>query len=119
MSAIDTAMLSAMRTAIGELLPDTCTILTAGSYTPDGQGGGSTNYGTSATIAFRLDVIQGHEQAAGGAMQPFTSYKGSLPYDTSITNNDLLVHNSVTYAVTNVNTNQSWIAVKRVDLEKT
>jgi hypothetical protein len=114
---MDTTMLAAMREAIGELLPDTCTILSV-TDSPDGMGGVTHTWGTASTSDFRLDVISGREQIAGGGAQSFTSYKGSLPYDTVITETNRIVHNGVTYAITNVNNNQSWVAVRRVDLEK-
>ena len=117
MTAIDSTMLTAMRDAIGELLPDTCQVVTI-TLSPDGQGGQTESRATASAVPFRLDVLTGREQIAGGALQPFTAYKGSLPYDTSIVTGSELLHGGVTYAVTAVNTNQSWIAVKRVDLEK-
>lgn len=117
MVAIDTAMLAAMRAAIGELLPDTANVITI-TRTPDGEGGQVETRGTSSAYAFRLDVTNGREMVSGGALQPFTSYKGSLPYDVTVTPGNSILHNSVNYAVTAVNTNQSWQAVCRVDLEK-
>ena len=106
-----------MRESIGQLLPDTATIVTI-TQSPDGQGGQTDTRSTSSAYAFRLDMESGSEMTSGGALLPFTKYKGSLPYDTVVTNGSELVHNSVTYTVTSVNANQSWIAVKRVDLEK-
>lgn len=118
MTAIDSTMLAAMREAIEQLLPDTCDVLYL-TRTSDGMGGMTETWGTtSSNVAFRLDVKQGMEQVAGGGLKPFTSYKGSLPYDTSITTTDRILHDGVTYAVTGVNTNQSWQAVMRVDLER-
>jgi len=117
MSAIDSTMLAAMRESIAQLLPDTAQVITI-TQTPDGQGGHTESRATAAAVAFRLDVLTGREQISGGALQPFTAYKGSLPYDTTITTANQLLHNGVNYAVTGVNTNQSWIAVRRVDLEK-
>lgn len=120
MSAIDTAMLAAMRSAISsELLPDTCHVLSV-TKTPDGQGGQTTTWGTaSANVACRVDVQQGRELISGGGLQPFSSVMLSLPYDTTITEANRVLHGGVTYAVVAPpNTDQSWIAVKRVMLEK-
>jgi hypothetical protein len=117
MTAIDTAMLAAMRAAIAELLPDTAAIITI-TNTPDGEGGQTVTRGTASTVAFRLDMTSGREQVSGGAVQPFTAYKGSLPYDAAITTANQILHNGTYYAVTSVNTGQSWQAVCRVDLEK-
>jgi hypothetical protein len=114
---IDTAMLAAMREAIGELLPDSAQIITI-TLTPNGMGGNTETRGTASAVDFRLDVVTGSEVLAGGGLQPFTKYKGSLPYDTVITTAQQILHNGYTYAVTAVNTDQSWIAVRRVDLER-
>ena len=119
MSAIDTAMLAAMRSAISELLPDTCNIVTI-TKTADGQGGWTESKGTSGTaIACRLDVHTGREMLTGGAVQPYIKTVLSLPYDTTITEVNRVEHGGITYAViAPSNSDQSWIAVKRVELEK-
>ena len=117
MAAIDTAMLAAMRAAIAELLPDTAQIITI-TNTPDGFGGQTETRGTALAVAFRLDMTSGREQVSGGGLQPFTAFKGSLPYDTTVTTANQLLHNGVTYAITAVNNDASWKAVVRVDLEK-
>ncbi len=117
MSAIDTAMLTAMRESIATLLPDTAQVITI-THTPDGMGGQTDTRATSSAFAFRLDVMQTTEQIEGGALQPYTSYKGSMPYDTSIEAANELLHTGVPYTIKPSNVNQSWIAVKRVDLEK-
>jgi hypothetical protein len=114
------ADLSYMRDSTELLMPDTCNIITI-TNTPDGAGGQTQTRGTSSAVAFRLDVISKMgtgESVSAGAVQAFMSYKGSLPYDTTVTTDNQILHNGVFYAVTLVNTNQSWIAVKRVDLEK-
>ena len=118
MAAITPEMLREMRAIIeDELLPDTAQIITI-TQVPNGQGGFTESRGTSSAYPFRLDITQGYERVSGGALQSFTSYKGSLPYDTIIAATQQLLHNGVTYAVTGGNVNQSWIAVRRVDLEK-
>jgi hypothetical protein len=110
-------MLAAMRSAIAELLPDTCSIINI-TRAPDGYGGQTETRGTVSSVAFRLDVTSGKEQVSGGAMTAFASYKGSLPYDTTVSEANQILHNGIYYAVTAVNNNQSWNAVKRVDLER-
>jgi len=119
MPGLSNAELTAMRDVIeDELLPDTCDILSV-TKTPDGQGGVTETWGTAyAGVAFRLDMKQGREMVSGGALQPFTEYVGSLPYDATVTNANRILHSGTTYAVTSVNNGQSWIAVTRVMLEK-
>lgn len=117
MSAIDSTMLTAMRAAIAELLPDTCNILSV-TQVADGQGGVTETWGTASNnIACRLDVVNKREQVAGGAVQQFTGYVLSCPYDTTISAANRVEVSSVTYAVTGLNDGQSWKAVKRVMLE--
>lgn len=115
---IDTAMFAAMRDAISTLLPDTANICSI-TNTPDGEGGVTQTRGTTGTaIACRLDVIQGREQLSGGAIQPYTSYMLSLPYDATVAPANIIEHSSVDYAVKSVNRGQSWKAVVRVELER-
>jgi hypothetical protein len=109
-------MLRAMREAIAELLPDTCYILTP-TDTPDGMGGVTTSYGTSAAIACRLDDKASPMQVTGGAIQIYAGMMFSLPYDTVIYTTDNILHNGIQYAVTGINDDISWQAVKRVAVE--
>lgn len=109
--------LTYMRDAIEQLLPDTCTIQSV-TTTPDGFGGVTETLTTTASnVACRLDMTSGREPAIGGAVQQFTSYMLSLPYNTTIAATDRVVINSVSYAVTSINEGISWQAVKRVTLE--
>lgn len=122
MSALDTAMLTAMRAAIAELLPDTCSVITL-TRTADGMGGHVDTRATATAINCRLDVVTGREQIgreqiAGGGLQPFTSYMLSLPYDATVVTQNEILHNGNNYAVKSVNQSQSWKAVVRVELEK-
>lgn len=115
---VDTSMLAAMRSAIAELLPDTCNILSLTS-TPDGAGGQSESWGTSTTASCRLDVKEMRDTVSGGAVQSFVKTMLSVPYDTSITELNRVEHGGITYAVVAPpNSDQSWIAVKRVELER-
>lgn len=119
---IDTAMLAAMREAISDLLPDTCDILTV-TRTADGYGGMTESIGTaSAGVSCRLDAQlyagMTDEMVKAERLLPYNRYMLSLPYDTTITTDNRVLHNSITYAVTGVNVSQSWNAVKRVSVEK-
>ena len=109
--------LSGMREVINQLLPQTCNILSP-TYNPNGQGGGTTTWGTaSASVACRLDVITGMEQVTRGALQPYTRSVLSMPYDTTVDETYRIELGSNTYAVKSVNTDQGWIAVRRCELE--
>lgn len=118
MSALSPAELSAIRDAIeDELLPDTCTILSV-TEVNNGMGGITETWGTASTnVACRLDMKQGREQVIGDGLKPYTMYMLSLPYDTVISSNNRILHNGITFAVIAPNNSQSWIGVKRVDLE--
>jgi hypothetical protein len=54
----------------------------------------------------------------GGAIQPYVTYKLSLPYDTTVAASNIIEHSSVDYAVKSINLGQSWKAVVRVELER-
>jgi hypothetical protein len=115
---IDTPMLTAMRTAINRLLPDTCNLLTV-TRSVDAGGGFVESWGTaSANVACRLDKMSGSEQLAGGALLPFTGWMLSLPYDTTITEAYRVEHGGYTYAVESVNNDSSWQAVKRAQVKR-
>jgi hypothetical protein len=119
MSGLDSAMLASMREAIEDLLPDVATILSV-TNVADGQGGQTATWGTAcANVRFRLDMESGSEPISGGGVSvPFTRYKGSLPYDTTVVSGNRILHSGLTYAITSVNVSQSWKAVIRLDLEK-
>lgn len=116
---LTTAELAGMRDTIELLLPDTCSILSV-SETPDGEGGVSSSWSAVATaIPCRLDVKMGREITTGGAVQPYIKTMLSMPYDQAITETQRVEHGGLTYAVVAPpNTDQSWIAVKRVELER-
>lgn len=114
---LTTAELAFMRESIGELLPDTCYILSETS-TPNGQGGITQTWATAGTSDCRVDVKQVREQLTGGGVQYYTQTMLSLPYNTTITAANRVSHGGNTYAVvTPPNSDQSWMAVKRVVLE--
>jgi len=116
---LTTAELGIMRSTIELLLPDTCNIISI-TNTADGEGGVTESLGTVGTsIPCRLDVKMGSEQITGGAIQPYIKTMLSLPYNQTITEAQRVEHGGLTYSVVAPpNTDQSWIAVKRVELER-
>lgn len=111
------AELQYMRESIEQLMPDTCTIINPVN-TPNDEGGLIQTWGTvAANVPCRLDMKSSSEPAIGGAVQIFTGYMLSIPYDQTIDEVDNVVINSIQYAVTSINSEQSWRAVKRVTLE--
>lgn len=116
---LDTTMLAAMREAIGQMLPDTCTILSV-TYTPDGMGGQTEAWGTvSTSVPCRVDLMTNamNEMVKGAAVNAYPQYMLSVPYDTTIAVENRILHNGITYAVVKINTSQSWKAVGRAVLE--
>jgi hypothetical protein len=117
MAILTAEELAAMRGDIELLMPDTCTINQINN-TADGAGGftkGTVNLGTSIC---RLDVIQGREQLTGGAIQAYTHYMLSLPWDETVAYANQIQVSSINYAVKSVNLGQSWKGVVRVELER-
>lgn len=110
------AELAFMRESINLLMPDTCTIKSV-TLVSNEEGGMVETWATSDTCLGRLDMRTSSAPVLGGAVQEFTGYMLSLPYDTVIDTTNRVVIDSVTYAVTSINDGQSWKAVKRVTLE--
>lgn len=116
---LDNTMLTAMRDAIEQLLPDTCDILSV-TNTPDGMGGVTQTWGTAtASVPCRVDLMTNamNEMVKGAAVNAYPQYMLSVPYDTTIAVENRILHNGITYAVVKINTSQSWKAVGRAVLE--
>jgi len=114
--------LAYMREAIDELLPDTCDILQV-TQTADGYGGVTQTWGTAAAgtaVPCRLDMVMSriNESTAGASVRAYQETVLSTPYNITIATTNRILHEGTTYAVQSVNTGQSWIAVKRVTLER-
>lgn len=118
-SVLSSSDLAYMRSAIAELLPDTCNILSA-TEVADGYGGVTQTWGTtSASVACRADIKSGMESLNGASLRPYRQLVFSMPYNTTINASNRIEYGSDVYTVQSVNTEQSWIAVKRVQAELT
>jgi hypothetical protein len=107
-----------MRSAINDLLPDTCNILT-GTVSIDSEGGATQSWGTaSAGVACRLDMRNARKMLSNGAIQPFTTWVMTLPYGTSVTELNRIEHGTFLYSVKPVDNDKSWGACVRVEVEK-
>ena len=116
---LSTAELNSIREAIDDLFPDECNILTL-TQVSDGAGGVEDSWGTTTTAAIcRLDFPSpGKEAMANASLTPFKRGIVSMPYDTTVAVANRLEINSLTYNIVGVNTNQSWIGVKRLVVEQ-
>jgi head-tail adaptor len=117
---MDDLELAELRAAVAELLPDTCNLL-AVTRASDGQGGFTEAWGTvtgGTAIPCRLDYVRGVNVVIGGAMQPFSGWMLTLPYDATITTAYRVQHNSHTYAVIGVDAGKSWAASVRLLVER-
>ena len=118
MSALTTAELTQMRADIATLMPDTCNILSL-TTTSDGQGGYTETWGTAtANVSCRLDKRSGREAVSAGAVRTFGTWVLTLPHNTTITAAYRVEHGSVTYSVVHVDSDKSWIASVRAELEQ-
>jgi SPP1 family predicted phage head-tail adaptor len=113
--------LAEIRSAINELMPDTCTLLTR-TDTSDGEGGFTESWGTaSANVPCRLDSmrnVRANEQLGAGAIMPFHTFVLTLPYTTTITEQYRVKIASDFYQVKSVDTDKSWIASVRAFVER-
>jgi SPP1 family predicted phage head-tail adaptor len=117
MTALTAAELTQMRTDVNNLMPDTCNILSL-TNTSDGQGGFSEAWGTAtAGIKCRIDKRSGRESVAAGAVQTFGTWVMTLPSDTTITSAHRVEHGSETYNVVHVDSDKSWLASVRAELD--
>lgn len=121
MTSLTSAELAQMREAIEDLMPDSCDILQL-TQTSDGAGGLVDTWGTATggvSVPCRLDFgTPGNEAMSNSSLTPFQKGIVSMPYNYTVTHANRLKINSITYSVQGVNTNQSWIGVKRVIVER-
>lgn len=113
--------LASMRDSIEAVaLPDTCNLLTM-TRTADGEGGGTEAWGTATTnVACRLDPsgYQSGKATVADSVQSYDSWTLSVPYDTTLTSAMHVEHGSDTYSVVSVNSDASWLLVKRAFLQR-
>lgn len=118
MLGLSAAELASMRSDLEQLLPDTCTILSP-TRASDGQGGFTETWGTvTASEACRLDWLNDVEIIGGAAVQVYTGFVLTLPYDATLLTTYRVVHGGNTYAVRGVDNDKSWPIVKRARVEK-
>jgi len=113
---LSSADLAYMRSAINELFPDTCNILSL-SWSSDGEGGQTETWGTLSSSACRVDYGQGREAITGGALMPYQKAVISMPYDVVITPANRIELGGNVFSIQAVNQAQSWHGVTRVTSE--
>lgn len=106
-----------MRSALEELMPGTCYILSP-AYTSNGAGEMTEVWGTAGTAICRLDARSGGESIQGASVKPVFSFILTLPHDTVIYENYRVEVGSDTFSVTSVDDGKSWNATTRVTLER-
>jgi hypothetical protein len=119
MIGLTDAELEVMRSSINELLPDTCDILSVTNVS-DGQGGWNETLGTAtAGVDCRLDYVRDVKIVSGGALQTYTGWMLTLPYDAVITETNKVQIGADIWNVTSHDDGKSWQACIRVAMEKT
>ena len=113
---MDANELTRIQDDIDALLPDTATVLSV-SYTPDGYGGLTENWGTVTTTACRIDPLSGNEAVSGGAVQPYHAFQLTLPHSVTLTTDERVKIGAVTYSVKSVDNGKSWAGSVRAVLE--
>ena len=117
-AALSSYELTAMRAAIEDLLPDTCIILTA-TNTPDGGGNVDITWGTTTTsVKCRIDPIRAIEQMGGAAIQPYTRFQLTVPYDTALTSSQRVKIGTISYNIIGLQASNSWALDLRAVVEK-
>jgi SPP1 family predicted phage head-tail adaptor len=116
MTTIDAGELAALRAELAALLPDTC-VISAGSLTPDSMGEVVTTWTASGTVACRIDPIKAGEQPAGGAVQPYSRMRVTLPYNAVVTHDHRLTIGGVNYEIVSILSGNSWALDKRLEVQ--
>ena len=113
--------LAQMQADINDLLESTnttCDILSV-TYTADSEGGFTEAWGTAtANVHCRIDYRTGSELLTGGAIQPYNKAVLSIPYNIAINSTNRVKSGDYIWAVKSINDGQSWMAVKRAELER-
>lgn len=99
------------------LLPDMCAIQ-AVTRVSDGQGGWTETWATVDSAPCRLDKAGGVKGMNADAVKSFSSWVISLPINTTLTVYHRILVNDVSYSVTSISEDGSWLAVKRATLEQ-
>ncbi len=118
MATLTSRELEEMRAAVGDLMPDTCRILSKTSIS-DGAGSSTDTWGTiTRNVSCRMDKASGSEGYIAGGRQPFAGYILTVPYDTTLLTTHRVEHGGYTYAVIAVNEDQSNLIVTRAEVER-
>jgi hypothetical protein len=121
MIGLTAAELEQMRNSIAELLPDTCDLLSA-TRTSDGAGGWSDTWGTvsgGSALPCRLDFRDpGKEAISNASLTPYKTGVLSLAYDAPISTDCRVQIGGKQFNVTGENTNQSWLTVRQINVER-
>jgi SPP1 family predicted phage head-tail adaptor len=116
MMTISAAELAAMRAELETLLPDTC-VISHGSLTPNGSGEFTTTWTASGTVACRIDPIKAGEGLNGGAVQPYSTFRVTLPYSATVTHDDHLTIGGTVYEILSVSVGNSWSLDQRFEVQ--
>lgn len=107
--------LSSMRHTSDVYLAGTA-VIQAATRTSDGQGGETWAYAASGTVAARLapEGLRGGENTVGGRVAEVSPWILTVPFDTTIDEDDRVVFAAVTYEVSEVLTRTPEEIARRV-----
>lgn len=118
MSMLSANELEYIRSAIEELLPDTCNLLSS-TFASNGAGEMTETWGTvGVAVACRLDAIRGNESIQGASLAPQHAYVLTLAHDTTIDTTYRVEIGAHTFTVTSVDEEKSWSGCVRAYLER-
>ena len=118
-NALDTATITWMRSWVeNNVLPDTCHIMSK-TLASDGMGNSVVTWGTAtANVPCRLDTYGNPvEGQIGGGIEPFRQWILTIPYNETISVQNRILHDGITYEVTGVDDDKSWPVTIGVYLE--
>jgi len=116
-SLIDADDLIMLRAAQGAYLPDTCTILSAGTARTSSGGLDETETTVSSSVPCRFRIIQpGQRGLHGEAVVGDPQYVLTLAHDQALTIGQRISTGGITYNVQSVNTGDSHRTALRATL---
>lgn len=117
-SQVSAAELAGMRADLeAQTLPDTC-VIDSVAHASDGAGGINDTWAPSGTVACRLDHKSGLRRQVGTSWETYSGWMLTVPQSTAITTSNRVVHQGLNYSVTSVDDLGSWLACKRVQVER-
>ncbi len=109
--------LTAMRAVVNTSLAGTA-IIERGTLTSDSGGGYTEGWSSAGTVSCRIAPLGGMEDVTGSRISADADWMLTVPFDTSITENDRVVSAGGTFTVRAVRTPRTFELSRRAEVER-